>query len=67
MRITEKCGAPVGFAAYEFTIKDTGIGMSQEFVSHIFEPFERERNSTISGIQGTGLGIEELQGTGGGR
>ena len=57
MRITEKCGAPVGFAAYEFTIKDTGIGMSQEFVSHIFEPFERERNSTISGIQGTGLGM----------
>ena len=31
--------------------------MSQEFVEHIFEPFERERNSTISGIQGTGLGM----------
>ncbi len=38
-------------------IRDTGIGMSQEFVEHIFEPFERERNSTISRIQGTGLGM----------
>lgn len=44
-------------ACYKFVIKDNGIGMSEEFVSHIFEPFERERNSTISGIQGTGLGM----------
>ena len=57
MRITEIAGAPEGFANYEFLIKDTGIGMSEVFVSHIFEPFERERNSTISGIQGTGLGM----------
>ena len=57
MRITEKAGAPEGYANYEFYIKDTGIGMSKEFVDHIFEPFERERNSTISGIQGTGLGM----------
>ncbi len=57
MRIIQKPGAPVGFASYEFRIKDTGIGMSEEFVAHIFEPFERERNSTISGIQGTGLGM----------
>ena len=57
MRITERpCGAE-GSARYEFCIKDTGIGMSEEFVGHIFEPFERERNSTISGIQGTGLGM----------
>ena len=56
-RITEKAGAPEGFAYYEFHIRDTGIGMSEEFVAHIFEPFERERNSTISGIQGTGLGM----------
>ncbi|MDE7325760.1 MAG: response regulator [Lachnospiraceae bacterium] len=56
-RITEKAGAPEGYAYYEFYIRDTGIGMSEEFVSHIFEPFERERNSTISGIQGTGLGM----------
>jgi len=57
MRITEQAGAPEGSARYEFRIKDSGIGMSQEFVDHIFEPFERERNSTISGIQGTGLGM----------
>lgn len=57
MRITEKPDAPDGYANYVFTIKDTGIGMSQEFVERIFEPFERERNSTISKIQGTGLGM----------
>ena len=57
MRITEKPGAPYGYGNYEFFIKDTGVGMSEEFVSHIFEPFERERNSTASGIQGTGLGM----------
>lgn len=57
MRIIEKPGAPKGCANYEFHIRDTGIGMSEEFVSHIFEPFERERNTTISGVQGTGLGM----------
>ncbi len=57
MRITEKKGAPKGCGIYEFQIKDTGIGMSQEFVEHIFEPFEREQSSTTSGIQGTGLGM----------
>lgn len=44
-------------ATYQFRVKDTGIGMSQEFVKTIFEPFTRERNSTVSGIQGTGLGM----------
>ncbi len=57
MCVTEKDGAPEGYANYEFIIKDNGIGMSEEFVKHIFEPFEREENSTISGIQGTGLGM----------
>nr|WP_300851198.1 response regulator [uncultured Acetatifactor sp.] len=57
MRIREKPGAPSDCAHYEFIIKDTGIGMSEEFVKRIFEPFERERNSTISKIQGTGLGM----------
>lgn len=57
IRITEKPGAPAGSANYEFYIKDTGIGMSKEFVAHIFEPFEREYNTTTSGIQGTGLGM----------
>lgn len=55
--LAEYPGAPAGSANYEFRIRDTGIGMSEEFVKHIFEPFERERNSTISRIQGTGLGM----------
>lgn len=45
------------YAAYEIHIKDTGIGMTQEFLSHIFEPFERERTSTIRRTQGVGLGM----------
>ena len=57
IRVTEKPSAPAGHASYEFSVRDTGIGMSEEFVAHIFEPFERERNSTTSGIQGTGLGM----------
>ena len=42
---------------YKFIIKDNGIGMSKEFQEHIFETFARERTSTVSGIQGTGLGM----------
>ncbi len=57
VRILQKGNAPEGFASYEFQVKDTGIGMSKEFQKHVFEPFERERTSTISGIQGTGLGM----------
>lgn len=57
MMLIQKGADSEGYANYEFQIKDTGIGMSKEFVSHIFEPFERECNSTISGIQGTGLGM----------
>ncbi len=57
VRIIEKSGAPEGKASYIFKVKDTGIGMSKEFQKHVFEPFERERSSTVSGIQGTGLGM----------
>ncbi len=57
VRIRQKRNAPEGYAAYEFQIKDTGIGMSPEFLKHVFDPFERERTSTVSGIQGTGLGM----------
>ena len=46
-----------GFAKYEFCVKDTGIGMSEEFIAHIFEPFSREQTSTVSGIEGIGLGM----------
>ena len=44
-------------AKYEIRVKDNGIGMSQEFAQKIFDPFERERTSTVSKIQGTGLGM----------
>ncbi len=49
--------APVGYALYEVKVSDTGIGMEPEFLERVFEPFERERTSTISGMQGTGLGM----------
>ncbi len=57
LTIRQKPGAPKGYGAYEIRVKDTGIGMHPDFVKHIFEPFEREQTSTISGIQGTGLGM----------
>ncbi len=57
VRILQKGSATDGWASYEFQVKDTGIGMSKEFLEHVFEPFEREQTSTISGIQGTGLGM----------
>ena len=46
-----------GEGAYELRVKDTGIGMSPEFAGRVFDSFERERTSTVSGIQGTGLGM----------
>ncbi len=55
--VVQKGNISLGYASYEFRVKDTGIGMSKEFQKHIFEPFEREHTSTVSGIQGTGLGM----------
>lgn len=60
--ISEKKDASMGGASYEFRVRDTGIGMSPEFLKYIFEPFERERTSTVSGIQGTGLGMAITKG-----
>lgn len=57
LKVSEKPGAPIGHARYRFCIQDNGIGMDKEFISHIFEPFERENNTTTSKIQGTGLGM----------
>ena len=56
-RIIQKTTFRHGYGDYTFIIKDNGIGMSPEFVEHIFEPFERESTVTQSGIQGTGLGM----------
>ncbi|MCM1123075.1 MAG: response regulator [Eubacterium sp.] len=57
IRLTEENNTNDGYAKYIFSVRDTGIGMSKEFLERVFEPFEREENSTISGIQGTGLGM----------
>jgi len=57
VQVLEKTGKDEDKAIFEFRVKDTGIGMSEEFQKRLFEPFERERNSTASGIQGTGLGM----------
>ena len=57
LRIRQTKDAPTGYGNYQFIIRDTGIGMKPEFQKHIFESFTREESSTVSGIQGTGLGM----------
>lgn len=57
IRVSEKPCNRKGFAAFEFRIRDNGIGMSEEFQAHVFDSFSRERTSTQSGIKGTGLGM----------
>ena len=57
VRLKQLPGTAKGSALYEIRGKDNGIGMSQEFVKKIFSPFERERTSTVSRTQGTGLGM----------
>ena len=57
LRIRQLKSAPTGYGSYQFIIRDTGIGMKPEFMAHIFESFTREESSTVSGIQGTGLGM----------
>ena len=55
--LTQKNSNEENFGDYEIRVKDTGIGMSEEFAQKVFEAFERERSSTVSKIQGTGLGM----------
>lgn len=50
-------GAPEGYGKYRFEVVDTGIGIGKEFMERLFEPFEREKNTTHSGLLGTGLGL----------
>ena len=57
VRIIQKPYHKKGYALYEFHVRDNGIGMSREFQEHLFESFTREETSTVSGIQGTGLGM----------
>ena len=55
--ITQKPGRKEGWCDTVITVADNGIGMSQEFQKHIFEPFERERTSTVSKVEGSGIGM----------
>ena len=62
LHVSEGFGAPMGYFALEFVIRDTGIGMSKEFQKRIFVPFERENNSTVSKVMGSGLGMSICKG-----
>ena len=55
--VTQKPGEKEGWCDTVITVADNGIGMSQEFQKHIFEPFERERTSTVSKVEGSGIGM----------
>ena len=55
--VTQKPGEKAGWCDTVVTVADNGIGMSQEFQKHIFEPFERERTSTVSKVEGSGIGM----------
>ena len=57
VRLVEKPCSLKNYTTYEFSVKDNGIGMSKEYLGHIFETFSREYSATVSGIQGTGLGM----------
>jgi len=57
LTIDEQPGTDEGYSVYQFHVKDNGMGMSPEFAQKVYEPFEREHSSTVSGIQGTGLGM----------
>ena len=57
LRVAQRPSAKQGRASFEFRCRDNGIGMDKEFAKTIFDPFTREENSTVSGIQGTGLGM----------
>lgn len=57
MSVSEREFHPNHYALYQITVADTGIGINKDFISRIFEPFSREKNTTLSGIHGTGLGL----------
>ena len=57
LKITETPNDITGYSNFEFEIRDNGIGMSKDYIEHIFEPFSRANNTTYSGVHGTGLGM----------
>ena len=62
LEIVEEAPAPAGYALISIRVRDNGIGMSRDFVARIFEPFERENNSTLSRVPGNGLGMAICKG-----
>lgn len=50
------------FASYQFRVEDNGIGINEDFMTHLFDPFERQKNTTMSGVPGTGLGLPIAKG-----
>ncbi len=57
LRVKQLNNAPAGYASYQFIVRDTGIGIKNEFLNQMFDAFAREETSTVSGIPGTGLGM----------
>lgn len=57
IRLTEKDELPNSYVVYHLVVEDSGIGIGEEFLGKIFEPFSREKNSTLSGVHGIGLGL----------
>ena len=62
LEVSKGLDAPSGYSALEFVVSDTGIGMSRDFQKRMFEPFERENNSTVSKVMGSGLGMPICKG-----
>ena len=62
LRILQLSCQKQGFGNYEIHVKDNGCGMSPEFLKRVFQPFERQASSTVSGVQGTGLGMTIIKG-----
>lgn len=57
LRVIEREELSKYYACYQFIVEDNGVGMEKDFQKHVFEPFERERNTTLSGVPGAGLGL----------
>ena len=62
LRVKRRAPSPHGYVSMEITVSDNGIGMSQEFMKKIFDPFERENRTAVSHVEGSGLGLSICKG-----
>ncbi len=62
LRVKRRAPSPHGYVSMEITVSDNGIGMSQEFMKKIFDPFERENRTAVSRVEGSGLGLSICKG-----